>query len=145
MKPFAPMLTTDDELTALLRRTRRIAVVGMSPNESKPSHYVPRYMLEHDYEIIPVNPLYGEIAGMPCYPDLNSVPPPIDMVNVFRRAEDVPPVVEEAIAAGAKSVWIQLGIVNIEAARRAASAGLDVVMDLCVKVEHARLFEPPRG
>lgn len=139
------MLHTDSELRRLLQRARVIAVVGMSPNESKPSHYVPQYMLRHGYTIIPVNPLYTEIAGMRCYPDLRSVPTPIDIVNVFRRAEDVPPVADEAIAVGAKCLWLQLGIVHAQAGRRAEAAGLEVVMDLCIKVEHARLFEPPRG
>lgn len=133
------MLNTDSDLIRLLQHTRCIAVVGMSPNEAKPSHYVPRYMLDHGFTIIPVNPLYQEIAGLRCYPSLGDVPVLIDMVNVFRRAEDVLPVAQEAIAAGAKSLWIQLGIINQDAAVLAEQAGLEVVMDRCLMVEHKRL------
>lgn len=126
-------------LRALLKATRTIAVVGMSANPERPSHYVARYMLEHGYTIIPVNPRYDEILGLRCYDSLRDVPERIDMVNVFRRAEDVPPVGDDAIAIQAKSLWLQLGITHAETARRATAAGLTVVMDLCLKVEHDRL------
>lgn len=139
------MITTDSALRALLTTTRTIAVVGMSPKPERPSHYVAQYMREHGYTIVPVNPGHREIAGLACYPSLSEVPVAIDMVNVFRRADDTPPIAHEAVAIGAKSLWLQLGIVSTESARIAAAGGLDMVMDLCVKVEHARLFEPPRG
>lgn len=141
---FPPMLHTDSELRALLRRSRTIAVVGMSDNPDRPSHYVAEFMRERGYTIVPVNPRHEEVAGMRCYPDLHAVPVPIDIVNVFRRAPDVPPVAEDAVAVGAKALWIQLGILSPTAVRIAEAAGLDTVMDLCIKVEYARLFEPPR-
>lgn len=134
------MLTSDSELRELITHSRNIAVVGMSPNEDKPSHYVAQYMRSHGYTIVPVNPLYAEIAGMRCYPNLREVPMSIDMVNVFRRAEDVPSVAEEAIAVGAKSLWVQLGIIHVPAAELAQAAGLQVVMDRCLMVEHKRIF-----
>ncbi len=138
----ALMLTSDSELRALLTATRTIAVVGMSPNAERPSHYVAQYMRAHGYTIVPVNPGHREIAGLTCYPSLREVPMAIDMVNVFRRAEDTPPIAREAVAIGAKSLWLQLGIASAESSRIAAASGLAVVMDLCIKIEHARLFEP---
>lgn len=138
------LLHSDSDLRALLAGTRTIAVVGMSDKEERASHYVARYMREHGYTIIPVNPACSEIAGLTCYPSLRDVPVPVDMVNVFRRPDDIPPVARDAVAIGAKSLWIQLGLVSAEAEAIASAAGLAVVMDKCVKVEHARLFEPPR-
>ncbi|MBA4741899.1 MAG: CoA-binding protein [Azoarcus sp.] len=136
------MIPTDSQLRELLANTRTIAVVGMSPRPERPSHYVAQYMREHGYTIVPVNPGHHEIAGLACYPSLREVPLAIDMVNVFRRAEDTPPIAHEAVAIGAKSLWLQLGIASAESSRIATAGGLEVVMDLCVKVEHARLFEP---
>ncbi len=127
-------------LRRLLQETRTIAVVGVSANWHRPSHFAAKYMLEHGYTMIPVNPAYVEVLGQKCYPTLRDIPVPVDMVDVFRRPEDVMPVVEDAIAIGARSIWFQLGVINPEAARRAEAAGLQVVMDRCVKIEYARLF-----
>jgi len=126
-------------VAALLRAARRVAVVGLSPKKERPSHQVARYLLDAGYEVVPVNPGQTEILGRPCYPDLESVPGPVDIVDIFRRSEDVPPIVASAIAIGAKAVWMQLGVVNREAAAAARRAGLVVVMDRCVKIEHRDL------
>lgn len=127
-------------LRRLLLETRTIAVVGLSANWHRPSHFAAKYMLEHGYTVIPVNPAYDEVLGQKCYARLTDIPVPVDVVDVFRRPEDVPPLVDEAITIGAKALWLQLGVINVEAARKAEAAGLQVVMDRCVKIEHARLF-----
>src|SRR3989337_2145791 len=119
---------------------KTLAVVGLSRREARPGYYVPAYMQAAGYRIIPVNPNLDAALGEKAYPDLLSVPEPVDMVVIFRRSEDVPPVVEQAIQIGAKVVWMQLGIINEAAAERARAAGLEVVMDRCMKIEHARLF-----
>jgi hypothetical protein len=123
----------------LLRASRTIAVVGLSSRRSRPSYGVSEYMQGAGYRIIPVNPQEEEVLGEKAYPDLASVPVPIDIVDIFRRAEFVPEIVEAAIQAGAKAVWMQEGIVHEDAARRAREAGLTVVMDRCVLKEHRRL------
>jgi predicted CoA-binding protein len=97
-------------------------------------------MQDHGYRIVPVNPRYEEVLGQKCYPDLRSIPHPVDLVDCFRKASDIPPLAEDAIAIGAKVLWMQLGIVNEAAAQRAVAAGLDVVMNRCVKIEHARIL-----
>jgi predicted CoA-binding protein len=125
----------------ILHRYRTIAVVGASSDTIKPAGYVPEYMQAKGYRIIPVNPTETEVLGERSYPDLASVPEPIEIVNIFRRSEDVSPVVDEAIAAGAKAVWMQLGIINEEAATVARAAGLDVVMDRCMKTELRWMIE----
>jgi len=128
-----------DDLTAikkLLATARTIAVVGLSPKETRPSNMVARYLLAAGYTIIPVNPGQEEILGLDCYPDLGSIPVPVDIVDIFRRSEDVAPIVAEAIAVGAKAVWMQEGVVHAEAARTAKAAGLLVVMDRCIKTVH---------
>jgi predicted CoA-binding protein len=125
-----------NDIAHILSTCRRIAVVGISSKPDRASNGVSRYMLRSGYEIIPVNPMETEVLGLTCYPDLASVPGEIDMVNIFRKSEDVPPVVEEAIARGAKAIWMQLGVVNESAAERARAAGLAVVMDRCLMVEH---------
>jgi predicted CoA-binding protein len=125
----------------ILRRYRTIAVVGASSDAMKPAGYVPEYMQGHGYRIIPVNPTETEVLGERSYPDLGSVPEPVEVVNIFRHSEDVPPVVDAAIEAGAKVVWMQLGIVNEEAAEKAQGAGLEVVMDRCMKTELRRMIE----
>lgn len=132
------MIDTPQALHELLITTRTIAVVGMSANPERPSHYVARYMLERGYTIIPVNPRYAEILGLKCHAALRDIGQHVDMVNVFRRTDDVPPVADDAIAIGARSLWLQMGIVHEAAAMRAETAGLAVVMDRCLKVEHAR-------
>jgi len=124
----------------ILEGVKTIAVVGLSRRKTRAGYYVPAYMQSAGYRIIPVNPYLDEALGEKAYPDLLSIPEPVDMVVIFRRSEDVPPVVEQAIQIGAKVVWMQLGIINEQAAERARAAGLEVVMDSCVKVDHQRLF-----
>ncbi|MCH9038030.1 MAG: CoA-binding protein [Chloroflexi bacterium] len=112
-----------------LAHSHTIAVVGLSPDPDRPSHYVSKYLQEHGYRIIPVNPMISEVLGEKSYPDLKSIPEPVDMVDIFRRPELVMPVVEEAIEIGAKYVWMQEGIVNPRAKAKAEAAGIQVVMD----------------
>ena len=127
-------------LRRILHGNRVIAVVGLSPNWNRPSYFAAKYMLEHGYTIVPVNPGATEILGQKCYPDLAAIPQQVDLVDVFRKPEDVMPITEEAIRIGAKCLWLQLGVINQEAADKASAAGLDVVMNRCVKIEYARLF-----
>ncbi len=134
------MIDDIDGLRRLLLDTRSIAVVGLSANWNRPSHFAAKYMLEHGYTIIPVNPAYDEVLGQRCYPTLRDIPVAVDMVDVFRKPEDVLPLVDDALAIGARSLWLQLGVINEEAVRRAEAGGLQVVVDRCVKIEHARLF-----
>lgn len=134
------LITTDTDLKRLFETVRTIAVVGCSPKPERPGHYVAKYLQDLGYRIIPVNPGQTEILGEKCYASLRDIPEPVDMVDCFRRAEDIPPVVEDAIAIGAKFVWMQLGIVNEEAAKRALEAGIEVVMDQCPKIDYPRLF-----
>lgn len=123
----------------LLRECRRLAIVGLSGDPLKASNFVGRYMQHEGYQILPVSPRGGLLLGEPVRGSLAQVPPPIDMVVVFRPAADCPEVARQAVAAGARALWIQLGIVSEEAAQLAAAAGLEVVMDKCVKMEHGRL------
>lgn len=123
----------------ILDSSRTIAVVGLSPKPDRPSYKVASYLKEQGYRIIPVNAAEREILGEPCYPDLASIPEPVDVVDVFRRPEEVPPIVEEAIRIGAKTVWMQEGVINEEAANRAREAGLMVVMGKCMRKEHQKL------
>ncbi len=127
-------------LRRILKSSRTIAVVGLSANWWRPSYFVAKYLQEHGYRVIPVNPAYRDVLGETCYPTLREIPEPVDMVDCFRKAEEIPALTEEAIAIGAKCLWMQLGVVNEAAAARAQAAGLDVVMDRCVKIEHGRLF-----
>ncbi|MSQ11487.1 MAG: CoA-binding protein [Dehalococcoidia bacterium] len=129
----------------ILKESKVIAVVGLSPNPERESHAVARYLQQQGYRIIPVNPNAQEVLGERCYLSLDKVPEPVDVVDIFRRAEDVPPIVDQAIAIHAKAVWMQLGIVNQGAADKAAQAGLDVVMDRCTAVEHRLLRAQGRG
>ena len=131
---------TAEDCLRILQRYRRIAMVGLSANPMRPSHFAAIYMLSEGYNVIPVNPREQEILGRRCYPSLRDIPEPVDLVDIFRDPSAVPPIVEEAIAIGAKVVWMQLGVINEAAARRAREAGLEVVMDACVKIEHARFF-----
>ena len=124
----------------ILRDSRTIAVVGLSPKPHRPSHQVARYLMEAGYTIIPVNPGQNTIFGLTCYPNLRAIPTSVDMVDIFRRPEAVLPVVEEAIAIGAKFIWMQEGIVNEAAAAKAEEAGLAVVMDRCSKIDHLNLL-----
>jgi len=123
----------------ILNSSRTVAVVGLSSKPERPSYKVAGYLKEQGYKIIPVNPTEKEILGEPCYPDLASVPESIDVVDIFRRSEEVPPIVEEAIRIGAKVVWMQEGVINEGAAARAREAGLMVVMDKCMRKEHRKL------
>lgn len=123
----------------ILRSNPSIAVVGFSPKENRPSHIVGKYLIEAGFRVYPVNPGVREILGHVCYPDLLSIPDPIDLVDIFRRSEDVGPIVEAAISIGAKVVWMQQGIINKEAATLAENAGLKVVMDRCIKIDHMQL------
>jgi len=130
-------------LRRILSRCRTIAVVGISAEWHRPSYFVGKYLLEHGYTMIPVNPKYDEVLGRRCYPSVTAAAASgvkIDLVDCFRRAEDVGPIADEAIAIGARCLWMQLGVVNAVAAEKARAAGLDVVMDRCVKIEHGRLF-----
>lgn len=126
-------------LRRLLAECRTIAVVGLSAQPHRPSHEVALYMRSQGYRIIPVNPAYSEVLGARCYASLEEVPEPVHMVDVFRRTEEVLPVARQAIAIGARCFWQQLGVVNEAADQLVREAGLDAVMDLCVKIEHARL------
>lgn len=127
-----------DPIAEILRKCRTIAVVGLSSNPMRPSHEVTEYMQRAGYRIIPVNPNEREVLGEKSYARLEDVPEKIDVVNIFRRPEEVPPVVESAIRIGAKVVWMQLGIENGEAAEKAKGAGLAVVEDACILIEHRR-------
>jgi predicted CoA-binding protein len=127
-------------LRRILQQNRTIAVVGLSANWYRPSYFAAKYMLEHGYTVIPVNPAYAELLGQKCYPSLREVPQKVDIVDCFRRAQDIPDIARDAIAIGARVLWMQLGVINPEAARQAEAAGLEVVMDRCVKIEYARLF-----
>ncbi len=130
----------DFEIRKILQDAHTIASVGCSKDEKKPAHHVPAYLLEHGYEVIPVNPTADEILGEKSYPDLAAIGRPVDVVQIFRPSEDVPPIVDQAIQIGAKVVWMQEGIVNQDAAQVARNAGLTVVMDRCMQVEHNRLI-----
>ena len=127
-------------LRRILRENLTIAVVGLSANWYRPSYFAAKYMQEHGYRIIPVNPQYEEVLGEKCYKSLREIPVKVDIVDCFQKTERILPLAEEAIAIGARVLWQQIGVVNQAAADLAAAAGLDVVMDRCVKIEHGRLF-----
>ena len=133
---------TDDisTLRRILRGCRTIAIVGLSPEWHRPSHFAAKYLQVNGYRIIPVNPRCTEILGERCYPDLLEIPEPIDMVDVFRRTADVLPIARQAVQIKARCLWQQLGVLNFDADQLAREAGVDSVMDRCVKIEHARLF-----
>lgn len=124
------------EIEKLLKRATSIAVVGLSPKENRPSNMVARYLLDAGYKVYPVNPGQTEILGEVCYPDLLSLPDPVDIVDIFRRPEDVLPIVKQAVEIGTQAVWMQQGIVNDKAAELAKSNGIFVIMDRCIKVDH---------
>jgi len=128
-----------DDTLSILKQAKVIAVVGLSDNPERPSYDVASYLLEHGYTTVPVNPNIREWKGIKAYPSLSDVKVKIDVVDIFRRSEEVGAVVDEAIKVKAKAVWMQLGIVDKEAAARARAAGLKVVMDRCMKIEHMRL------
>lgn len=131
--------TQPEAIRSLLQQARTIAVVGISAKPDRPSHEVAHYLQRAGYTIIPVNPAYEEVLGQKCYPSLHEVPGKIDLVDVFRKPAEVMGVVDEAIAVGVGSVWLQLGVIAPDAADKAAAAGLKVVSDRCTKIEHRRL------
>jgi predicted CoA-binding protein len=127
--------------TGVIRKAldlKTVAIVGLSPNELRASNYVGRYMRYHGYQVVPVNPRQEEILGLPCYPDLAAIPQKVDIVNVFRLPEAVPEIAQDAVKVGAACLWLQFDVISPEGAKIATEGGLDVVMDLCIKVEHAR-------
>ena len=137
------MILTNEQAATIrkvLRDAKTIAVVGLSPKPHRPSHQVASYLMEVGYTIIPVNPGQDAILGRTCYPNLRAIPTPVDMVDIFRRQETVLPIVEEAISIGAQFIWMQEGIINKEAAAKAESAGLTVIMDRCTKIDHMNLL-----
>jgi uncharacterized protein len=135
-------MNNDKTMRDILLSTKTIASVGLSSNTEKESYWIVSYLKDQGYHIIPVNPTATEILGEKAYPDLESIPEKIDVVQVFRKSEDVPPIVDDAIKVGAKVVWMQEGIVNQEAAQKAREAGLQVVMDACMRATHRRLIGP---
>jgi predicted CoA-binding protein len=137
-----PVPPSDADLRALLRECRTLAVVGLSADWNRPSHFAAKYMQQHGYRIIPVNPRYAgqPILGETCVSSLDDVREPVDIVDVFRRTEDVLPLARSAVAIGAKCLWQQLGVKNLEADALVREAAMASVMDRCVKIEHARLF-----
>jgi predicted CoA-binding protein len=134
------MMDDINTLRRILRDSRTIAVVGLSADWFRPSYFAAKYMQEHGYRVIPVNPKYPEILGEKCYKSLRDIPETVDLVDIFRKTQDVMPIADEAIAIGAKVLWQQLGVKNEAAAAKAQAAGLESVMDRCVKIEHGRLF-----
>lgn len=139
--------TLDDPkvIRDVLTRKPRVAMIGASSKPEKASHEVLAYLVDHGFEVVPVNPKEEEILGLRCYPSLEEVPGEVEVVDVFRKPEALGPIAEAAIRKGARVLWMQLGIVNEEAAQRAREAGLDVVMDHCMKQEHARLEREGRA
>jgi len=133
--------TTDiNTLRRILRECKTIAVVGLSANWYRPSFFAAKYMQEHGYRIIPVNPAYPEVLGEKCYASLKDIPEKVDIVDCFRKSTEIEPIADDAIAIGARVLWMQLGVMNAKAADKARNAGLQVVQDRCVKIEHGRLF-----
>lgn len=129
-----------DKIRRILRTSRVIAVVGLSAQWHRPSYFAAKYMQEHGYRVIPVNPTYDSIMGEKSYKRLADIPEKVDIVDCFRKSSEIPAIAEEAIAIGAKVLWMQLGVENAEARRRAEAAGLEVVENHCVKIEHGRFF-----
>ena len=131
---------TSHELMQILSTCKRVALVGLSNDPMRPSYFAGKYLQEHGFDIVPVNPRHQQILGEPCYPDLLSIPGKVDVVGLFQKSERVMPFVRQAIDIGARVVWMQLTVVNEEAAQLARDAGLTVVMDRCMKIEYARLY-----
>ena len=135
-------MNSDKVMKEILLSAKTVASVGLSSNQEKESYWIVSYLQDQGYHILPVNPGAPEILGQKTYPDLESIPEKVDVVQVFRKSQDVPPVVDAAIKIGAKVVWMQEGIVNEEAAQKARDAGLQVVMDACMRATHQRLIGP---
>jgi len=135
-----PVIDDIAGLRRILARSHTIAVVGLSAQWYRPSYFAAKYMQDHGYRIVPVNPNYQAILGEKCYPNLTAIPHSVDVVDCFRKPGELVPIAREAVSIGAKVLWMQLGIRNDEAARIATDAGLEVVMNRCVKIEHARIL-----
>ncbi len=130
----------DDKLTGLLQKTKTIAVVGLSKHWNRPSNFVGKYLIEHGYQVVPVNPRYEEILGQKSYPSVVDIPFQIDMVDCFRKPEELDEVLQHTVEKGISSLWLQIGVINVDVQVRAQNEGITVVMDRCIKIEHARLF-----
>jgi predicted CoA-binding protein len=130
----------DDAIRKILREAKTVAVVGASVKPWRDSNSIMQFLIDVGYKVFPVNPNYSEVLGLPCASDLSRVPRGIDIVDVFRRPEALGPIVEEAITNGAKTLWLQLGVVNVDAAKKAEQAGINVIMDHCIRVDHRRLI-----
>jgi len=135
-----PLVDDIAGLRRILARNRTIAVVGLSANWYRPSFFAAKYLKDHGYRIVPVNPTYTEVLGEPCYPSIAEIPYGVDVVDCFRKPGEMVALAHEAVAKGAKVLWMQLGIRNPEALKIASDAGLDVVWDRCMKIEHARIL-----
>jgi len=133
-------MTDTNTIRNILLKTNTIAMVGLSAKWHRPSFFAGKYLMDHGYRVIPVNPTYEEILGEKCYPDLASIPHPVDVVDLFQRAETTPEYARQAAAIGARVLWLQLGIVNQEAGKIAVDANMEFVMDRCMKIEHGRIF-----
>jgi predicted CoA-binding protein len=129
-----------EKIRRILAKSRTLAVVGLSAQWHRPSYFAAKYMQEHGYRIIPVNPMYDEILGEKCFKSLRDIPGPVDVVDCFRKSAEIPALAEEAVAIGAKVLWMQIGVRSPEARARAEGAGLEVVENRCVKIEHGRFF-----
>lgn len=129
-----------EKLRRILRTTKSIAVVGLSAQWHRPSYFAAKYLQDHGYRIVPVNPMYDEVLGEKCYKSLRDIPEPVDMVDCFRKSAEIPAIAEDAIAIGAKVLWMQLGVESAQARKRAEEAGLQVVENRCVKIEHGRFY-----
>ena len=137
-----------EKIKAILEKYKTVAIVGLSPKPERDSYKVAKYLKENHYRIVPVNPGQKEILGEKCYPNLKAIPFPIDVVDIFRKPEAISPVVDDGIEIGAKVVWMQLGLAHNQAADKARKAGLEVVMNKCIKIEHVnmeRSSSPPKG
>ena len=130
----------DDKLIGLLQKTKTIAIVGLSKQWNRPSNFVGKYLIEHGYRVVPVNPRYEEILGQKSYPTVVDIPFQIDMVDCFRKPEELEEVLQHTIEKGISSLWLQIGVINVDVQARAQNEGITVVMERCIKIEHARLF-----
>jgi len=132
-------IESDNAIEVMLRKAHTIAVVGASPKPGRDSGSIAAFLATKGYSVFPVNPVYNDVLGLKCYPDLRSIGSAVDIVDIFRNPDEVGPVIDEAIATGAKAVWMQVGVVNTEAAEKAEKAGLKVIMNRCIAVEYRRL------
>jgi predicted CoA-binding protein len=137
-----PLNASPEEIGAILRKYHTVAVVGLSDKPDRPSYQVAQYLQEHGYRIVPVNPGRTEILGEKCYATLKDIPFPVEVVDIFRKVDAIPAIVADAVAVGARVVWMQLGLVDPQSARKAREAGLEVVMDRCLKIEHHERLQP---